>query len=152
MAEETKNREAQAVDGDLAPDTGANEPTGGDSPEPEGKTFTQEQLDDIIQRRLARERKQWEQQLEEERRKAAMTEAERLKAEKEEAEKRARQAMEVANERLIQAEVRLQVAELGIVDADAALALMDRSDVAVDENGKVFQSPSEIRINCNSVH
>lgn len=104
------------------------------TPEPEDtKTFTQDELDGIIQKRLARERKQWEAQLEEEKKKAAMTEAERLKAEKEEAEKRAQDAMSKANELLLKAEVKQAAVDLGIVDPDAAYALMERENVEVNE-------------------
>jgi alanyl-tRNA synthetase len=103
------------------------------TPKPEGKTFTQDDLDKIIQKRLARERKQWEQQLEEERKKAAMSEAERLKAEKEEAEKRAQEAISKANELLLKAEVKQVAVELGIVDPDAAYLLMDREDIEVKD-------------------
>src|SRR5690606_9653767 len=71
---------------------GAGDNAGDNAGKPEIKTITQEELDRIIQQRLQRERKKWEQQIEEERRKAAMTEAERLKAEKEEAERRDRRA------------------------------------------------------------
>ncbi len=106
------------------------------TPEPEDtktKTFTQADLDNIIQKRLARERKQWEAQVEEEKKKAAMTEAERLKAEKEEAEKKAQDAMSKANEVLLKAEVKQAAVDLGIVDPDAAYALMDREDVEIGD-------------------
>lgn len=68
--------------------------------EPDGKTFTQSQLEEIIGERLARERKKYsdydelkaqleaKQKEEEERKKAEMTEIERLKAEKEELAKK----------------------------------------------------------------
>src|SRR5690606_30749699 len=101
--------------------------------------FTQEELDRLIQQRLQRERKKWEQQLEEERRKAQMTEAERLKAEKEEAERRAKEAEAAANQRLIQAEAKVVALELGIKPERVAYAirLANLSDVEVGENGKV---------------
>jgi len=102
-----------------------------------GKTFTQDELDAILAKRLARERKAWEQQIEEERKKAAMTEAERLKAEKEEAERKAQAAQEAANRRLINAEARVQAVALGVKPerVDYALRLADLSSVEVDENG-----------------
>lgn len=46
-------------------------------------------------------------------------------------------ALAAANQRLIKAEVTLKSAELGIVDPDAAYALMDRSGVTVGDDGKV---------------
>lgn len=45
--------------------------------------------------------------------------------------------LQTANQRLIKAEVTLKVAELGLVDADAAYALMDRTHVSVADDGKV---------------
>lgn len=115
---------------------------GGNDPEPEpnkgaGRLFTQEELDAIIAKRLARERRQWEQQLEEERKKAAMTEAERLRAEKEEAERRAQAAIEAANQRAIRAEARVQAAALGVRPErlDYVLRLLDLSEIEVGEDG-----------------
>jgi hypothetical protein len=116
-------------------------PKGGDDPTPGdgGKTFTQAELDAIIAKRLARERKQWEQQLEEEKKKAAMTEAERLKAEKEEAEKRAQAAQQTANQRLITAEAKIVAAELGVKPnrINHLLKLADLSGVEVDDKGNI---------------
>lgn len=111
----------------------------GTTPTDGGKTFTQAELDAIIAKRLARERKAWEQQLEEERKKAQMTEAERLKAEKEEAERRAKEAEAAANQRLIQAEAKVVALELGIKPERVAYAirLANLSDVEVGENGQV---------------
>lgn len=42
-----------------------------------------------------------------------------------------------ANDRLLRAEVKSVSADLGIVDSDAAYALMARDDVAVDDDGNV---------------
>lgn len=109
----------------------------GEPPTDGGKTFTQDELDAIIAKRLARERKAWEQQLEEERKKAAMTEGERLRAEKEEAERRAQEAQASANQRLINAEARVQAVTLGIRPERVAYALKlaDLSAVDVDDSG-----------------
>ena len=111
----------------------------GTTPTDGGKTFTQAELDAIIAKRLARERKAWEQQLEEERRKAAMTEAERLRAEKEEAERRAQEAQQQAAQRLVQAEAKVVAMELGVKPdrIPYVLRLADLSSVDVDENGQV---------------
>jgi len=124
---------------DTTGDGGQGHAGDGAAPKGDVKTFTQEELDRLIQQRLQRERKKWEQQLEEERRKAAMTEAERLKAEKEEAERRAKEAEAVANQRLIQAEAKVVALELGIKPERVAYAirLANLSDVEVDENGQV---------------
>src|SRR5690625_1555873 len=113
--------------------TGGNDPATDPTPEP-GKTFTQEKLDENISKSLARERKQWEQQIEEERKKAAMTEAERLKAEKEEAERKAQDAQTAANQRIINAEAKVLAVSLGVKPERVAYALKlaDLSAVEVD--------------------
>ena len=89
---------------------------------------------------LAKERKKWETEfaakVDEERKKAAMTETERLKAEKEEAEARAAKALAEANEILVRAEVKATAAEMGLVDGDAAYALVDRDSIEL-KDGKV---------------
>lgn len=54
-----------------------------------------------------------------------------------EAQQRINAALNTANERLISAEVRVQCSELGIVDSDAALILMSRDGVKVNDNGTV---------------
>ncbi len=101
------------------------------------KLFSQEELDAIITKRLVRERKAWEQKMEKERKKAAMSEAERLKTEKEDAEKRAENAIAEANTRLIRSEVIAQSVELDIVDSEAAYALMEKDDISVEDDGTV---------------
>lgn len=111
--------------------------TGDDKDGADDKTFTQEELDDIISKRLNRERKKWKEDLEKEKKKAAMDENERLKAEKEDAEKGAQEAIGKANERLIRAEVIAQAASLDVVDPAAAFALMDKEGVEVDDDGNV---------------
>ena len=117
-------------------DKGKNK-DGGDTGDKGGRTFTQDELDAIVKDRVKRERKSWEQKIKEEKEKAAMSEAERLKAEKEEAEKNATAAIERANQRLIRSEVIAQAAKLNIVDPDAALALMNKEDVKVEDDDTV---------------
>lgn len=116
--------------------TGDNDPANDPQPEP-GKTFTQDELDAIITKRLSRERKQWEQQIEDERKKAQMTTEERLKAEKEEAERKAQDAQTAANQRIIAAEAKVLAVSLGVKPERVAYALKlaDLSAVEVDENG-----------------
>lgn len=111
---------------------------GGDTGKKTGeKSFTQEDLDKIIRDRIKRERKAWEQKIEDEKKKAAMTESERLKAEKEESEKKAQSIIERANQRLIRSEVIAQAAGLKIIDPEAAFALMDKTDVKVEDDDRV---------------
>lgn len=126
-------------------------------PEP-AKTFTQEELEQKIAERLARERKKYAdydeikkkaeeyEQAEEARKKAEMTAQERLEAEKaealrkaQEAEEAAQRTMSAANQRLIKSEFKLFAKEAG-VRADAledAFKLADVSGVTVDEDGNV---------------
>ena len=95
------------------------------------RTFTQDELDAIISKRLARERKAWEAQLEEERKKAQMTEAEKAKADADDKSKEWERKVKAANERIFQAEVKASAAELGIVDPEVAF-LMIKDNVDED--------------------
>ena len=114
-------------------DAGSGKDKDKDKDKDADKLFTQAELDAVISRRLERERKTWADKMEDEKKKAAMTEAERLKAEKEEAEKKAIAATQRANQRLIRSEVIAQATKMNIVDADAAFALMDKDSVTVDD-------------------
>lgn len=76
--------------------------------------LTQTELDAIIEKRLARDRKDREKTAEEEKKKAAMTEVEKLKAEKDEADKKAQSTQEAADQRVIKAELKVQAAALGV--------------------------------------
>lgn len=123
---------------------------------PTEKTFTQEEMNEILAKRLKREKeKQAEldeklrkleeyEKAEEERKKAAMSEAERLKAEKEEAAKRAeeaseqaKQAQEKANQRIINTEIKSIARALNANDPNDVLALLDKSNVEIDDEGNV---------------
>jgi len=140
MSEEMKDMQtpdAGAQDGGNVNDSG-QATAGQDAPKSDVKTITQEELDRIIQQRLQRERKKWEQQIEEERRKAAMTEAERLKAEKEEAERKAQEAQVAAHRRIVQAEAKAQALAMGVRPEriEYALRLADLSEVDVGDDGE----------------
>lgn len=54
-----------------------------------------------------------------------------------EAQAKAQEAEKRANERLVRAEVIALATDMALVDSDAALALMDRSSVAVKDDGTV---------------
>ncbi|MGF9711631.1 scaffolding protein [Paenibacillus naphthalenovorans] len=134
-----------------------------DPPEPKDASpkkleMTQEEFDAKIAERLARERKKYAdyddiktklttlEQAEDERKKADMSEKERLEAEKAEALKKAEEAaaerdrtLQAANQRLVKAEFRAQARELGVrADAlDDAYILADLSAVKVDDEGNV---------------
>jgi hypothetical protein len=122
-------------DADAAAKAGAGDGKGGAGAE---KTFTQAELDEIIGKRLARERKDWLRQLEDETKKAAMTEGEKLKTEKEEAEKKAASAEAAANKRAIRAEAKVQALAAGIKAErlDHALKLADLAEITVGDDGE----------------
>jgi hypothetical protein len=123
---------------------------------PADKTFTQAELDEILAKRLKREKeKQAEldeklkrleefEKAEAERQKAAMSEAERLQAEKEEATKRAEEAsekatkaQEAANQRIINTEIKSIARSLNANDPADVLALLDKAGVEIDDDGNV---------------
>jgi hypothetical protein len=131
-----KGSDAGGSDEGSGGDKGKNK-DGGDTGDKGGRTFTQDELDAIVRDRIKRERKLWTQKIEDEKKKAAMTEAERLKTEKDQAEKIAAEAIERANRRLIRSEVVAQAAKLNIVDPDAAYALMDKEIVKVEDDDTV---------------
>ncbi|MEK4910568.1 phage scaffolding protein [Niallia sp. FSL M8-0099] len=123
---------------------------------PAGKTFTQEEMNEILAKRLKREKeKQAEldeklkkleayEQAEEERKKAEMSEIERLAAEREEAakkaeeaEEQAKKAQEAANKRIVDTEIKSIARALNANDLNDVLALLDKSVIEVDEDGNV---------------
>ncbi|UMR33959.1 scaffolding protein [Paenibacillus polymyxa] len=121
------------------------------------KTFTQDELDQVIADRIARERKKYAdydelktklsdfEREKEEREKEKMSVTERLEAEKaaalkaaEEARNERDKALAVADRRLIDAEFRTIARELNVrTDAlNDALKLADLSEVSVDDEGR----------------
>lgn len=136
-----------------------NEPPADPTPEPPATvTMTQEELDGMIAKRLARETKKYADYDEvktklsdyekdaAERQKAQMSEQERQQTELAEALKRAedadnarKQALDTANQRAVKADFKLMAASVNI-RADAledAFLLADKSGISVDENGNV---------------
>jgi hypothetical protein len=120
------------------------------------KTFTQAEIDEMIQKRLKREKEKQAdldaklkrleefEKAEEERKKAAMSEAERLKAEKEEAAKQAleateaaKKAQEKANQRIVNTEIKSIARTLNANDPSDVLALLDKSAIEMDDEGNV---------------
>ncbi|MGN4945211.1 phage scaffolding protein [Bacillus cereus group sp. MYBK104-1] len=125
-------------------------------PKEETKTLTQEQVDDVVAKRLERERKKYEdyddikaklivlEQAEEERKKQEMTEVERLQAEKDEAAKKAieaselaQKAQEKANARILNTEIKSVARSLNANDPNDVLALLDKSEINIDEEGNI---------------
>lgn len=134
------------------------EPTEPTEPEPKQLTLTQEELDAMIAKRLGQERKKYAdyddlktklseyEAQEEERKKAQMSEQERIQAELEAAKKKAEeaeqlreQALSTANQRAIKAEFKLAAAGANIrPDAlDDAFVLVDKTGISVDDDGNV---------------
>lgn len=129
-----------------------------DDPQDPPKTFTQAEVDEIVTKRLTRDRKGREdyddikaklsalEEAEAEREKAKLSETERLEAEKsaavqaaEDAKAERDKALEAANKRLVNAEFKTLARESNI-PADrlsAALKLADLSGVTIDEDGNV---------------
>jgi hypothetical protein len=127
--------------------------------EQQDETFVpQSKVDEIVKKRLERERKKYAdydelkaklaefEKAEEERKKAEMSELERLQSELAELQKKAQEAeelknktLESANQRLIKAEFKLIAKELGVRKEalDDAFVLADLSGVEVDEDGNV---------------
>lgn len=118
---------------------GAADKGGGDGNRDAGKTFTQDELDAILTKRLSREQKAWEAKVEDEKKKAAMTDQEKLKAAAEEAEKKGKAAVELANQRLVTAEAKAQALALGVKPEKIPhlLKLADLSAADVDDKGNV---------------
>lgn len=74
----------------------------------------------------------------EQRKRADMTESERLKAELDEERKNRTAAEERANRTLMRSRFELEAAKIGCVDPDAAFTLLGDAALQVDEAGKVL--------------
>ncbi len=147
MSEEVKNTEVTENPTVVEPEN---------KPEVKTVTMTQEELDALIVREKGRVKNKYADydeikakldelaKAEEERKKAEMSEAERLLAEKEEAarkaqeaEEQAKKAQESANQRIINTEIRSIARSLNANDPNDVLALLDKSNVEIDEEGNV---------------
>ncbi len=118
----------------------AHQPEG---PAPQEKKFTQEELNDIIAKRLQRERKSWEKELADAKAKADLEEVERIKLEKLELEDQMKQSNQAMQNKLIQTEAKAQALALGInvKKLPYVLKLADLSaDVVLDESGDVDEA------------
>lgn len=69
--------------------------------------------------------------------KQGQTELEKALAAQKEAEEKGKKALETANQRLINAEIKIFAVDAKFVDPDDAVALIDRSGIQIDENGKI---------------
>ena len=118
----------------------------GDGEQPAGeRTLTQSEVDRIVAERLTRERQKYS-DYEELRQKAQklneMEEAQKSELQKaldakEASENAAKQAIEQANQRLIQAEFIAAASKLNVAHPEDAFRLADRAAVVIDKGGKV---------------
>jgi hypothetical protein len=157
MSEEIKRDSNEQQQTQVETDT-TETTTPGEAEKKPAKTFTEDELNEIIKKRLERERKKYEgfdeikaeyerlKKAEEERKQAEMTELERLQAKLAELEKQAAEAeqakaqtLEAANKRLIKSEFKVLAKELGVRSEalEDAFVLADLSAVEVDEDGNV---------------
>lgn len=118
-------------------------PGGGQQPAAQPvKTFTQEELNRVIDERLKREREKYA-DYEELKKKVAdaesaqKSETEKLVEKATKAEAHAREVESQTTERLIRAEAKAIAAELGFTKPDRAIRLADLSQAKVDEGGEV---------------
>ena len=117
---------------------------GGQQPET-GRTFTQADIDRVVQDRLTRERAKYAdydnlkaaadklRELED----AQKSELERAQQAKEQAEATAKAAMEMANQRLVRAAFIAAAAQAGAAHPEDAFALADRAGVTVADDGTI---------------
>jgi len=105
-------------------------------------SMTQVEFDKTIEDRLARakkaDRKAWEEEVAEAKKKAEMSEAERLKADKETAEQAVKDAHSKAGQRVIHAEARVAAIIAGIKPErlSYALRMADLSKIEVNDDGE----------------
>lgn len=101
------------------------------------KVYTQKEIDKIISKRLARERKNYEKEFNSKLEKEKLNDFEKMKLAKAESDQKAEQAILKANKTLIKSEIKIKSLELGIIDADAAYKLIDKDDIEIDDNGNI---------------
>ena len=97
--------------------------------------YSQDDMDSAITKRVARERKKWEKDQAEAKKKEQMTEAEKLKAAKDEAEAKAAESQTIANKKLVRADAKVAAVAAGVKAerVNRFLKLVDLSDVDVDD-------------------
>lgn len=133
MAEDqTTQQETQQQGEGGKPDEGQQQQTQTQTP-PAEKTLTQVEVNAII----AREKAAWMKAADEDRKKAEMTEADRLKAEKAEAEAQAQTAVQAANERILRSEAAAWLADAGVKPERRtyALKMLDLSGIEIADDG-----------------
>lgn len=126
---------------DTKPDAGAGADNAGENGTGDAgtqKTFTQEEVNKIIDQRLKRHEKILDEKHAEEAKKAAMSEADRLKSEVDAANLKATKAEEAANKRAVNAEAKVILSSLGVKREQLgyALKMLDLAEVTVDDSGE----------------
>jgi hypothetical protein len=110
-----------------------------------GKTFTQAELDAMIQKRLDKQanslKSQWEQELETKQKQEKMTAEDLAKAAQKEAEEKLSKAVIEANNKVKNAEAKALSIELGVKPEKVSylLKLADLESVEIDEGGAIDQ-------------
>lgn len=102
------------------------------------KLFSQNDLNSIVEKRLARERKSFEKEFNKKLEREKMDDIERMKAEKLDAEKLASETMLKANTRLIRSEIMVKAKDLNVIDIDAVYALINKEDISIDDSGNIL--------------
>lgn len=110
------------------------------------KLFSQEDVNSMIEKRLSRERKSFEKEFNSKLEREKMDETQKAKADKDLAEKKAETAIQKANARLVRSEINIKAAEMGLIDADAAYALIKKEDIDVDDSGNVAGVEEALKI------
>jgi hypothetical protein len=132
------------------PDAPAPEST---PPETPDKTFTQADLDRIVQDRLNRDRAKFADYDDlkakatklDELEQANKTELEKVLARAEAAEKRAAEASERANKSAIRSAVISAATSAGAVDPDAVMALIDHNALTIGDDGQVTGAEEAVK-------
>jgi hypothetical protein len=132
---ESKDEGSGAGSGEQAKDD-ANDQAGSSHAEVK---MTQAELDKLIDGRLAKARKSWDDEAKQKAERAKMDEAERLKAEKADAEKAAADKVTGANKRIITAEAKLAALAAGVPKERLTRFLrnVDLDDIDVSDDGDV---------------
>lgn len=99
---------------------------------------SQEAFDKVINRRIAKAVKSTEEKFKKQQEDNNLSENQKLQKEIDDMKKANETRTQKVNEKLIRAAVISKASKLGIVDGEAAYLLMNREDVGIDENDKVF--------------
>lgn len=127
-------------------DAGQEGQEGGEQEQPQERTFTQAELDRIVQDRVARVKREAPADYEELKAKAAqleeletakLSELEQEKKAREKAEKQAAEAMKRANERLLQAEILAEATAQQAIRPEHLHRLIDTDTVTIGDDGQV---------------